>query len=134
MRPGFKSPTVITSASVPGMGGSQFRFHPTRMDGASLCDEMKRPPPPSRFITLPEAGGQVYFRPVNAGTGWWSGHRPRDWHTIHERCTSGMTLNSRSRKPMLLLRLPGSLLLRFADRQFLALLFQLPPRLTRPAP
>ena len=32
---------------------------------------------------------------------------------------------------MLLLRLPGSLLLRFADRTFLALLFQLPPRFTR---
>ena len=35
------------------------------------------------------------------------------------------------RKPMLLLRLPGELLLRFADRTFLALLFQLPPRFTR---
>ena len=35
------------------------------------------------------------------------------------------------RKPRLLLRLPGEFLLRFADRQFLALLFQLPPRFTR---
>jgi hypothetical protein len=35
------------------------------------------------------------------------------------------------RKPRLLSRLPGSFLLRFAERQFLALLFQLPPRLTR---
>lgn len=35
------------------------------------------------------------------------------------------------RKPRLLLRLPGVLLLRFATRQFLALLFQLPPRFTR---
>ena len=32
---------------------------------------------------------------------------------------------------MLLLRLEGSLLLRFAERQFLPLLFQLPPRRTR---
>ena len=32
---------------------------------------------------------------------------------------------------MLLLRLPGSFLLRYADRQFLALLFQEPPRRTR---
>lgn len=32
---------------------------------------------------------------------------------------------------MLLLRLPGELLLRLADRTFLALLFQLPPRFTR---
>ncbi|HEX4591838.1 MAG TPA: hypothetical protein VH120_18010 [Gemmataceae bacterium] len=31
---------------------------------------------------------------------------------------------------MLLLRLPGSFLLRFAARQFLALLFQEPPRST----
>jgi hypothetical protein len=36
-----------------------------------------------------------------------------------------------ARKPLLLLRLSGLLLLRFADRQLLALLFQLPPRFTR---
>ncbi len=36
-----------------------------------------------------------------------------------------------ARKPRLLLRLPGSLLLRFAARQFCALLFHDPPRLTR---
>ena len=36
-----------------------------------------------------------------------------------------------TRKPRLLFRLPGELLLRFADRQFLGLLFQLPPRFTR---
>jgi hypothetical protein len=35
------------------------------------------------------------------------------------------------RKPMLLFRLSGVLLLRLADRQFSALLFQLPPRITR---
>lgn len=39
-----------------------------------------------------------------------------------------------SRKPMLLLLLFGLLLLRFATRQLLALLFQLPPRLTRLEP
>ncbi len=32
---------------------------------------------------------------------------------------------------MLLLRLPGSLPLRYADRAFCAVLFQLPPRSTR---
>ena len=32
---------------------------------------------------------------------------------------------------MLLLRLSGQLLLRLAERRFLALLFQLPPRITR---
>ena len=36
-----------------------------------------------------------------------------------------------TRKPRLLFRLSGLFLLRFADRQFLALLFQLPPRFTR---
>lgn len=35
---------------------------------------------------------------------------------------------------MLLLRLSGSFLLRFAERQFRALLFQLPPRKTRFVP
>ena len=35
------------------------------------------------------------------------------------------------RKPRLSLRLPGALWLRYADRQFLASLFQLPPRMTR---
>ena len=35
------------------------------------------------------------------------------------------------RKPMLLFRLSGLLLLRLADRQFSELLFQLPPRFTR---
>jgi hypothetical protein len=34
------------------------------------------------------------------------------------------------RKPLLLLRLSGLFLLRFADRQFLGLLFQEPPRNT----
>ena len=38
------------------------------------------------------------------------------------------------RKPRLLLRLSGVLLLRFDTRQFLALLFQLPPRFTRLEP
>ena len=38
------------------------------------------------------------------------------------------------RKPRLSLRFDGSFLLRSADRQFLALLFQLPPRSTRDAP
>jgi len=35
------------------------------------------------------------------------------------------------RKPTLSLRLPGAFLLRFADRQLTALLFQPPPRMTR---
>ena len=37
-----------------------------------------------------------------------------------------------TRKPRLSFRFSGSFLLRFAARQFLASLFQLPPRITRP--
>lgn len=40
-------------------------------------------------------------------------------------------LKRAGRKPRLLLRIPGSFLLRFADRQLPELLFQLPPRKTR---
>ena len=38
------------------------------------------------------------------------------------------------RKPRLLFRLSGVVLLRFAERQFLALLFQLPPAFPIPIP
>lgn len=43
------------------------------------------------------------------------------------RCAAGKA----RRRPLFLLRLSGLFLLRFAERQFLALLFQLPPRITR---
>jgi len=36
-----------------------------------------------------------------------------------------------TRNPRLLLQLPGVFPFRYADRQFLAVLFQLPPRFTR---
>ena len=42
-----------------------------------------------------------------------------------------LSWESTRRSPLLLLRLSGVLLLRFDERQFLALLFQLPPRSTR---
>jgi hypothetical protein len=45
------------------------------------------------------------------------------WHELRAR-----------RKPRLFLRLPGSFLLRLAERQLPASLFQLPPRLTRLVP
>jgi hypothetical protein len=41
-------------------------------------------------------------------------------------------LPNAQRNPMLLLRLSGLFLLRFAERQLFGLLFQLPPRRTRP--
>ena len=54
-------------------------------------------------------------------------------------CAPGQSVNGpvpaarvlQTRKPLLLLLLFGLLLLRFATRQLLALLFQLPPRFTR---
>ncbi len=61
---------------------------------------------------------------------------PLGHHCVHGcpvrgRNISGRRNELRSRTPMLLLRLSGELLLRFADRQFWRLLFQLPPRMTR---
>lgn len=43
------------------------------------------------------------------------------------RCATGTA----RRRPLFLFRLFGLFLLRFAERQFLALLSQLPPRITR---
>ncbi len=50
--------------------------------------------------------------------------------SAHDGCCPELT----TRSPRLLLRLPGSLLLRLAARTFLALLFHEPPRLTRLEP
>ncbi len=50
----------------------------------------------------------------------------RLFHTSYKEITK--------RKPKLLLRFVGVLLLRFATRQFSGLLFQLPPRFTRLVP
>jgi hypothetical protein len=44
---------------------------------------------------------------------------------------AGVRATTTTRKPLLLLRLSGVFLLRFAERQFLGLLFQEPPRNTR---
>jgi len=83
---------------------------------------------------LPALSGLVMFDPATAGYG--SGRmgqcRPTLWHGQDARATSGVVLARR--RPRFWLRLPGVFLLRFADRQFLALLFQLPPRLTRLPP
>lgn len=49
--------------------------------------------------------------------------------SIH--CNRFLSSERTKRKPRLLLRLDGELLLRLDTRQFLALLFQLPPRFTR---
>lgn len=50
--------------------------------------------------------------------------------SAHRESTPRAELRA-TRKPRLLFRFVGVFLLRFADRQFLALLFQLPPRFTR---
>ena len=52
---------------------------------------------------------------------------PRPWRL--RKCTPAG--NTATRKPLLSFRLSGLFLLRFAERQFLGLLFQEPPRSTR---
>ncbi len=58
------------------------------------------------------------------------------WHRrlLREAAVSGRGRELAGRNPKLFQRLPGELLLRFAERAFLAELFQLPPRLTRLEP
>ena len=53
------------------------------------------------------------------------------WRGLRKGRTSKILAKLSKRKPRLLLRFVGALLLRFAERTFLALLFQLPPRFTR---
>lgn len=86
---------------------------------------------------LPAAAATGVIRPgvINPGAGQVSGHK-RHSRPILEQTGSGLVLVCvlARRKPRLLLRFPGVFLLRFAERQFLALLFQLPPRFTRLEP
>ena len=56
-----------------------------------------------------------------------SGPMPRRWPP--RKCTPANTATTRN--PLLLFRLSGLFLLRFAERQFLGWLFQEPPRSTR---
>jgi hypothetical protein len=53
---------------------------------------------------------------------------PRLWHP--RKCTPAAPPHT-TRNPLLSFRLSGLFLLRFAERQFAGLLFQLPPRSTR---
>jgi len=74
-------------------------------------------------------GGMALFVRFATGAGQASGHIKRS-RPIRKQTKSSLCVLER-RNPMLLFLLSGVLLLRFAVRQFLALLFQLPPRLTR---
>jgi hypothetical protein len=56
------------------------------------------------------------------------------WGAVHERHPLGEWRVLARRKPRLLLRLPGSFLLRYAERQLSASLFPAPPRITRLEP
>jgi len=56
------------------------------------------------------------------------------WMAFLEKPPSRTDAVLERRKPMLLLRLPGVLLLRLATRQFCGLLFHDPPRMTRLEP
>ena len=80
---------------------------------------------PDRSRLLPGPGGHDGFRPPRqkrGGTGTAIGSVGALRFSGGARAT---------RKPRLLFRLAGSFALRFAARQFLASLFQLPPRFTR---
>ena len=62
---------------------------------------------------------------------------PQDWKKRSGQSTANSIAFAElraTRKPRLLLRFVGLLLLRFAERQLDALLFQLPPRITRLEP
>ena len=61
-------------------------------------------------------------------------HRARTGRLRGPRGLSCGAAEQQRRKPLFLLRLPGWFLLRFAERQLRALLFQLPPRKTRLSP
>lgn len=52
-------------------------------------------------------------------------------HPVRQAPSGASCRAETSRNPLLLFRFEGVLLLRLAERQFLALLFQLPPRITR---
>ena len=73
------------------------------------------------------AEGQFRSLPRNAVLRGQDGSRVSLWVLQPPGCSGART----TRKPILLFRLSGLLLLRCAERQLFALLFQLPPRTTR---
>ena len=89
--------------------------------------------PDTPFQTVPAGpSSQVAYQTRRAsricpGTPWRPGTGLRP---VRRRCSIGRRARE-TRKPRLLFSFPGEFLLRFAERQFLALLFQLPPRFTR---
>lgn len=90
-------------------------------------DRVERSTGPSGPLPAPRGIRQHFASTNQRNTGWrticsvWKPralcHRPAEFRA--------------SRKPLFVLRFAGSLLLRFAVRQFAASLFQLPPRSTR---
>ena len=136
----------------PGIIGHVSRDPRRSGKGAPSSTTMKRAGTPSRGARLtgngrPASVGQVpaaavepFGLPDAAGCGCSSGVSPeRDDPPGHGAGTRARSLNRAPwrrrvlsrRKPRLSLRLPGPSWLRFGVRQFLALLFQLPPRFTR---
>jgi hypothetical protein len=77
-------------------------------------------------------------QPPDTGHTFWAFPRPCRRFPMNRQITPRRCPESAqrttTRKPMLLFRFSGSLLFRFAARQFLALLFQEPPRKTRDDP
>ena len=103
------------------------RFHPipVRKPGVE---------PPTVFAIATGRRGSWLFvrqRPALAGREWTD---LMHWDAILERHPSGGWAVLERRKPRLLLRFDSSFLLRYAERQLSASLFQEPPRITRLEP
>ena len=97
--------------------------------------QVYRPPPPStRNCATYQSRRSHCFSSVaislSPGAGQVSGHTVGMVDPSVNGSNRAVGVLAR-RKPTLLFLLPGLFLLRLADRQFLALLFQLPPRITR---
>ena len=73
------------------------------------------------YLSRPAIGGSPHGLAA-AGTGR---------HPVRQAHSGASCRAAARRNPMLLFRFDGLLLFRFAERQFLALLFQLPPRIIR---
>ncbi len=89
--------------------------------------EEKKPPPFFGLVIQPVYQGAAETQ--------WVGHMPtRTFRFPHVTSINCVSYRRTSRNPMLLLRLFGLLLFRLDTVEFEALLFQLPPRLTRFVP
>jgi hypothetical protein len=108
-----------------GGGGDRRRLRLGSMALPFSGTREKEPGGAFELFGLPDPPGNTDSSPCRRWSASGTGSSP-----VRRTC-SAFRRARETRKPRLLLRFPGSFLLRFADRQFLAGLFQLPPRFTR---